>query len=216
MNTLASSRSARRLTAALAAAVLASSTVAFAAPQSFDFKDPTGVNNVQFKLDAPLESITGTGTGISGNVSFDPAAPEAISGRIVLDAASLTVGNPIMGEHLRSADWLDVAKYPVISFEVGRIANVRTQGAQILADVTGMLIVKGVAKEVTVPVAFTHLPDKLGARLGDAKIQGDLLVLRANFEINRSDFSIMAGQATDKVAENIQLSLSIAGAAARQ
>jgi polyisoprenoid-binding protein YceI len=216
MNTLASSRSARRLTAALAAAVLASAAVAFAAPQSFDFKDPKGVNNVQFKLDAPLESITGTGTGISGNVSFDPAAPEAISGRIVLDAASLTVGNPIMGEHLRSADWLDVAKYPVISFEVGRIANVRTKGAQILADVTGMLIVKGVAKEVTVPVAFTHLPDKLGARLGDAKIHGDLLVLRANFEINRSDFSIMAGQATDKVAENIQLSLSIAGAAARQ
>ena len=216
MTTLVSSRSVRRFTAAFAAAVLSSATVAFAAPQSCDFKDPKGVNNVQFKLDAPLESITGTGTGISGNVSFDPAAPDAISGRIVLDAASLTVGNPIMGEHLRSADWLDVAKYPTITFEAGRVANVRTKGAQIQADVTGMLIVKGVAKEVTVPVTFTHLPDKLGARLGDAKIQGDLLVLRASFEINRSDFSIMAGQATDKVAETIQLSLSIAGAAARK
>lgn len=216
MNTVSSSRSVRRFVAAFVAAALSSATAAFAAPQSFDFKDPKGVNNVQFKLDAPLESITGTGTGISGNVSFDPAAPDAISGRIVLDAASLTVGNPIMGEHLRSADWLDVAKYPTISFEAGRVANVRAKGAQIQADVTGMLIVKGVAKEVTVPVTFTHLPDKLGARLGDAKIQGDLLVLRASFEINRSDFSIMAGQATDKVAETIQLSLSIAGAAARK
>ncbi len=47
------------------------STTAWAAPQAFDFKDPKGVNNVQFKLDAPLESITGTATGVSGNVSFD-------------------------------------------------------------------------------------------------------------------------------------------------
>jgi hypothetical protein len=38
-----------------------------AAPQTFDFKDPKGVNNVQFKLDAPLEAITGTATGISGS-----------------------------------------------------------------------------------------------------------------------------------------------------
>lgn len=212
MNSLVSSRSARRFAAALAAF----SASAFAAPQAFDFKDPKGVNNVQFKLDAPLESITGTGTGISGTINYDPAAPAAVSGRIVLDAASLTVGNPVMAGHLRGEQWLDVAKFPTISFEAGSIANVKTQGAQTRADVTGMLVVKGVAKEITVPVTFTHLPDKLGARLGDEKIRGDLLVVRTSFEINRGDFSINAGQAADKVAETIHLSLSIAGAAARQ
>ena len=31
-----------------------------AAPMDFDFKDPKGVNNVVFKLDAPLEAINGT------------------------------------------------------------------------------------------------------------------------------------------------------------
>ena len=186
---------------------------AHAASQSFDFKDPKGVNNVQFKLDAPLESITGTANGISGNVSFDVAKPEATTGKIVLETKSLTVGNPLMAEHLHSANWLDVAKYPTITFEATKAENVRTKGAQVLADVTGQLTVKGVTKEVTVPVTFTHLADKLGARLGDAKLKGDLLVLRATFEINRSDFGIMAGQATDKVAENITLSLSIAGAA---
>jgi hypothetical protein len=40
-----------------------------------------------------------------------------------------------------------------------------------------------------------------------------LLVLRANFAINRSDFGLQPGQMTDKVAETIHLSLSIAGAA---
>lgn len=199
----------------LAAALIAGALTAHAAPQSFDFKDPKGVNNVQFHLDAPLESITGTANGISGTVTFDPAAPASVRGRIVVDAASLTVGNPLMREHLLGANWLDVAQYPTITFETATVANVRTQGAQILADVSGKLTVKGVSRDVTVPVAFTHLPDKLGARLGDAKVHGDLLVLRANFVIDRSEFGIMPGQATDKVAESINLSLSIAGAAPR-
>ena len=213
MNIIDSSRSALRLLAAFAAAALA--TAAQAASQSFDFQDPKGVNNVQFKLDAPLESITGTGTGISGTVSYDPAAPETVSGRIVLDAASLTVGNPVMAGHLRGADWLDVAKHPTITFDAGRVAKVQAQGNQVQAELTGQLVVKGVAREITVPVTFTYLPDKLGARLGDEKLKGDLLVLRTNFEIRRNDFDLMPGQATDKVAEIIHLSLSIAGAAPR-
>jgi polyisoprenoid-binding protein YceI len=198
-----------------AVALSATALLASAATQSFDFKDPKGVNNVQFKLDAPLESITGTGTGISGTVAFDSAAPELITGRIVLDTASLTVGNPLMGEHLRGANWLDVVKYPAIVFELAKIANVHAKGAQIVGDVTGRLTVKGVTKEVTVPVTITLLADKLGARLGNEKLKGDLLVLRTNFEINRSEFDIMPGQATDKVDEIIHLSLSIAGAAPR-
>ncbi|HEY0967984.1 MAG TPA: YceI family protein [Opitutaceae bacterium] len=209
MNTSTSLRSAFQFAVALSATALAAS----AAPQSFDFKDPKGVNNVQFSLDAPLESITGTATGISGTVAFDASKPGAVSGRIVLDTASLTVGNSLMGEHLRSADWLDVAKHPTITFEAVSAANVRTQGANVVADVTGKLTVKGVTREVTIPVTFTHLADKLGARLGNAELKGDLLVLRATFTINRSDFGIMAGQMTDKVAESIALTLSIAGAA---
>lgn len=198
-----------------AGALVASALAVSAAPLSFDFKDPKGVNNVQFKLDAPLESITGTGTGIAGTVNFDPANPAATTGRIELAAKSLTVGNPMMAEHLHSDNWLDVAKHPTIVFEAVSLANVRTQGAQILADITGKLTLKGVTKTVTAPVSFTYLADKLGARVNDPKVKGDLLVLRTNFEINRSDFGIQAGKNTDKVAENIQLSLSIAGAARR-
>ncbi|MEX2044949.1 MAG: YceI family protein [Opitutus sp.] len=199
----------------IAAALGLSALAVHAAPQSFDFKDPKGVNNVQFKLDAPLESITGTATGISGTVLFDPTQAQNVSGRIVLDAASLTVGNPLMAEHLRGEQWLDVAKHPTLVFEAVELRNVRTQGAHTTADVTGRLTVKGVTKDVTVPVSFTHLPDKLGARVNDPKVKGDLLVLRSTFRINRSDFGIKPGEMTDKVAESIELSLSIAGASPR-
>lgn len=199
----------------IAATLSATALLAHAAPQSFYFKDPKGVNHIQFKLDAPLESITGTGTGISGRVSFDPTAPAATSGRIELAVASLAVGNPVMGDHLRGEQWLDSANHPSIVFEALSATNVRTQGNNTAADVSGRLTVKGVTKDVTIPVTFTYLADKLGARLGDAKLKGDLLVLRANFQINRSDFDLKPGQMTDKVAEAIDLSLSIAGAASR-
>jgi polyisoprenoid-binding protein YceI len=186
-----------------------------AAPQSFDFKDPKGVNNVQFSLDAPLESITGTGNGIAGEIVFDPANPGATRGRIVLAAASLTVGNPVMREHLHGDGWLAVADHPEIVFEAAGAANVRTEGGRTTADVNGRLTVKGVTREVVVPVSFTYLPDKLGARVGDPKVKGDLLVVRTNFSIDRSAYGIQPGQNSDKVAETIELSLSIAGAAPR-
>jgi hypothetical protein len=41
---------------------LSSAAIAFAAPQTFDFKDPKAVNHAKFTLDAPLETISGTAT----------------------------------------------------------------------------------------------------------------------------------------------------------
>ena len=200
---------------ALIAIILAFAAAGRAAPQTFDFKDPKGVNNVQFKLDAPLESITGTATGIRGTIEFDTAQPQNTRGRIVLDAASLTVGNPLMKDHLHSDQWLDVSKHPTIVFEATSANSVRHEGARVLADMRGKLTIKGVTKEITVPVSFAYLPDKAGARVNDPKVKGDLLVLRSTFEVNRSDFGIKPGQMNDNVAETISLSLSIAGAAPR-
>ena len=187
-------------------------TTLVAAPIEFDFKDPKGVNNVIFKTDAPLESINGTATGISGKVTFDPDNPGAVKGKIVVQSSSLHVGNPMQKEHLHSDKWLDVAKHPEITFEVESAKNVKTQGNVTTADITGKFGLHGVTKTITVPVKMTFLKDKLKARTGK---EGDLLVVRANFKIKRSDFGINPGQLEDKVSDEIELNLSIAGAAQR-
>lgn len=193
--------------------LLSLTTAAYAAPQSFDFKDPKGVNNVVFKLDAPLESINGSANGITGTISFDAENPAATTGKIVVAANTLTVPNPMMKEHMHGEKWLDVAKNPEISFEAKSLANVKTEGNVTTADATGTFTLHGVSKEITTPVKFTYLKDKLGARVNDPKVKGDLLVIRANFVINRGDFDIAKGQYEDKVSTTIDLSLSIAGAA---
>jgi polyisoprenoid-binding protein YceI len=189
------------------------SVAASAAPLTFDFKDPKGVNNAVFKLDAPLEAITGSASGISGTVTFDPADPGATRGKIVVAASSLHVPNPMMKDHMLGEQWLDVAKNKEITFEAKSLSNVKTTGDNTTADVTGTLTIKGVAKDVTAPVKLSYLKDKLGMRVPNQK--GDLLVIRASFAVKRSDFGINPKAPEDKVSDTIDLTLSIAGSSPR-
>jgi len=184
--------------------------IVFAAPQTFDFKDPKGINNAGFKLDAPLEAINGNASGVSGTVTFDPENPGATKGKIVVATGSLMLPNPMQKQHMLSDKWLDVAKFPEICFESKEFKNVKTTGDTTMADVTGTFTLKGVSKELTVPVKLTYLKDKLGERVPNQK--GDLLVVRASFTIKRGDFNINPGQYEDKVSDTIEITLSIAGA----
>jgi hypothetical protein len=80
---------------------------------------------------------------------------------------------------------------------------VRAQGAQVLAD-DGKLTVRR-TRDITVPVTFTHLPDKLGARSATRRSKATCWCC-ARPSINHNDFGIKAGEMTDKVAETIHLS----------
>ncbi len=185
---------------------------ASAAPQSFDFKDAKGVNNVTFKLDAPLEAINGSANGISGSVDFDAGKPAATKGKIVVTTKSLTVGNSMMQEHMHSDQWLDVAKHSEISFDVKELKDAKTKDNVTTATAVGTFTLKGVSKEISAPVKLTYLKGKLADRTM-GKVKGDLLVIRSTFTIKRGDFGIKPGQMEDKVTNDIELSLSIAGAA---
>jgi polyisoprenoid-binding protein YceI len=190
--------------------IVFATTLCSAAPITFDFKDPKGVNTIIFKTDAPLESINGTANGISGSVTFDPENPAALKGKIVVASSSLHVGNPMQQGHLHSDKWLDVAKYPEITFETTKVAKAKTEGDVTTAEVTGKFTLHGISKELTAPVKLTYLKGKLAERSG---APGDLLVLRAVFIVKRSDFGINSGTFEDKVSNDIELTLSLAGAA---
>ena len=196
----------------------AASTLAlqsFAQLTTFDFEDPKGVNNVVFKLDAPLESINGTANGIKGSITGDPTNPQKVEGKIIVETKSLKVSNALMQEHMLGPQWLDAEKNPEITFEVKEILNAKKDANSGTAQVKGIFTLKGISKEITAPAKMSYLPGRLADR-SNGKMQGDLLVIRTNFQINRSDFGIKPGENLDKVSETIDISLSIAGAAPKK
>ena len=183
---------------------------------SFDFKDPRGVSQVAFSLDAPLESINGTAKGIAGTVLVDPDNLSTTRGKIVVATKSLVVPNPIMRMHLLSKDWLNARSNPEISFEIKKVGRVTKKSADASeVEVTGTFTLSQVTKEVLTKADVIYLPGKLGETTNN-KIHGDLLVVRSNFKIRRSDFGIRAGEFLDKVADEISLFVNLVGSAPRK
>jgi polyisoprenoid-binding protein YceI len=118
-----------------------------------------------------------------------------------------------MRGHLHGGMWLDVVKYPEITFEIKELKNVKTEADKTTADAAGVFTLKGVSKELSVPVTVSYLKDKLSQRMPGKN--GDLLVVRAVFSIQRSDFNVNAHQNEDKVSDKIELTLGAAGASVK-
>ena len=183
---------------------------------SFDFKDPRGVSQVAFSLDAPLESINGTAKGIAGTVLVDPDNLSTARGKIVVVTKSLVVPNPIMRMHLLSTDWLNAGSNPEISFEIKKVGQVTKKSADASeVEVMGAFTLNQVTREILTKADVIYLPGKLGETTNN-KIHGDLLVVRSNFKIRRSDFGIHAGEFLDKVADEISLFVNLVGSAPRK
>jgi polyisoprenoid-binding protein YceI len=134
--------------------------------------DP-GQSSVEFANRHFWNSITVRGRfqQISGEATVTPGG--AVTGQLVIDAASLASGNKQRDKHLRSADFFDAANHPRVTISVQRAT---------LAD-TATLNVEGTldAAGVTEPVSFTA--DVIAA-------SPDRVTLRAQLGIDRSRFGM--------------------------
>jgi polyisoprenoid-binding protein YceI len=164
-------------------------------------------------MDAPLESINGSGDRIYGEVSFNPKKPEDTKGTIFLDAKSLHVGNPVLKEHMHGEDWLNVEKYGQIKFQLSKLHNIKKTKNDLLADAKGKMSIRNITIEMNIPIKITYLKDLLIKR---NRTPGDLLIIRSKFTVKRDDFDIQKGENLEKVANNIEISLNLAGAAPKK
>lgn len=105
---------------------------------------------------------------------------------------------------------MDVAKHPTIEFSFKSVTKVEKSADKTASmTVVGEMTLKGVTKEIVVPVHATFLPDRMGNRMRGAK--GDLLVLRSTFTISRKAFGIKPNMGSDVVADEIEVRVSIVG-----
>ena len=187
----------------------------FGKSTTFNFEDPKGVNSIIFHLDAPLESINGSGDKVSGSVQFDPSNPEQTSGEIILESKSLHVGNSLLKEHMHGEDWMNVEKYPLIRFSFQGLTKLKKIGDKdskmdYTGEVKGKMTIRNVTIAMNVPVKITYLKGLLEKR---NRVPGDLLVVRSRFSVKRDDFDIQKGKNLEKVANEIEIILNLAGAA---
>jgi len=130
--------------------------------------------------------VRGEFSKLSGNVSIDPADPARSSVEVNMETSSINTREPQRDEHLRSADFFDVANHPAISFKSKKI--VATGGDRY--KLTGDLTIRGVTKEVTFDVEgpTASVKDPWGnVRAGVA----------AHAKINRKDFGLVWNALTE-------------------
>ena len=95
-----------------------------------------------------ISNVRGEFTRLGGAALINAADPTKSSVEIEIDATSINTREPQRDEHLRSADFFDIANYPKITFQSKRI---EPRGADEF-KVTGALTIRGVTKEVTLDV----------------------------------------------------------------
>jgi polyisoprenoid-binding protein YceI len=107
----------------------------------------------------------------------DPNDPTTGKGTVTVKAASITTGSEQRDGHLKSADFLDVEKYPDIVFTLKKVIK---KGDQY--EVVGDLKIKDVTKEITLD--YEHSGVVIDP-YGNTKVGGTL-----TGTLNRSDWGL--------------------------
>jgi polyisoprenoid-binding protein YceI len=142
---------------------------------------------------------------ITGTIVVDVDDPVHSSVRATIDASALKVTGkgesagdvPKVQETMAGAQVLDVQQYPTIAFASKSVALKTRAGASLDVAVTGTLTIKGVAREITVPV--------------NVRMEGGTLTATGQFPVKQSEFGIkpvsVGGVVSVKDAVNISFTI---------
>jgi polyisoprenoid-binding protein YceI len=137
-------------------------------------------SNAQFKVKhMMISNVKGEFTVITGKLELNEADITKSRVEASIDAATINTREVQRDAHLKSADFLDVEKFPVLTFKSTRVSK---EGRVELA-VEGDLTIHGVTRNVVLDVEGLSAPMKDpwgGTRIG----------LAATTRINRKDFGL--------------------------
>lgn len=151
---------------ALATGATAALLLSYGAVQAQDAfnRNPAEVRAGDYKLDPAHSKITwsvnhlgfstyvGQFAGGTGALTIDPKAPQAAKLEVTVNTADVGTLNKALDDHLKSADFLDVAKHPTASFRATRV----TLTGQRTADIAGDLTLRGVTRPVVIKAVFNQ------------------------------------------------------------
>ena len=122
-----------------------------------------------------VSSTEGKFTSFDGTLKFDPAAPEHGTVIIHVSPGSILTDSAARDEHLRTADFFDVARFPTTVFE----STALTRNSSKAGKLTGTLSLHGVSKPISLDVRYLT-PDPTA----------DRQLFSATTTFKRSDFGM--------------------------
>jgi polyisoprenoid-binding protein YceI len=185
-----------------AAAVIIGASSSASATESYKF-DPSG-STIGFSVHQFLGTTRGKFTNFRGTIEVDREHPENSSVTAQIDVASIDTHIKKRDDHLRSAEFFNVEKFPRIMFKSRSVKGTDPQSGDILGDLT----MHGVTKAITLHVKLlTPMNETTQTRWS---VTTD--------PITRRDFNLMfapAAESVSGISQTVSISIEIEAKRAR-
>jgi polyisoprenoid-binding protein YceI len=149
-----------------------------------------------------ISTVRGEFHGLKGTVILDEQDITKSTVNVTIDATSVETREPDRDKHLKSADFLDVANHPFMTFKSTKVEQV----APGQLKVTGDLTIRGVTKQVVLNVdgPKTPIKDFMGMQR---------TAVSATTKINRQDFGVSWNKTLDSggvvVSNDVNITLDV-------
>lgn len=125
-----------------------------------------------------ITTVKGRFNSVRATLFYDEADPARSSVEAEIDAASLYTGTQMRDDDLRSGHFLEVEKYPTITFKSTRLELMSSEHGLVMGDLT----IHGVTREVALDTQLTGRAKNPGGK--------EVVAFEAKTSINRKDFGL--------------------------
>jgi polyisoprenoid-binding protein YceI len=168
----------------IAALLITGLSSAASANETYRF-DPSG-STIGFSVHQFLGTTHGKFTKFNGKIDVDRARPENSSVTAQIDVRSIDTRIKKRDDHLRSAEFFNVEKFPQMTFKSRSVKQTGAQSGDILGDLT----IHGVTKPITLHVKLVTPINETSRTRWAVTVD----------PITRRDFNLMFAPATETVS----------------
>jgi polyisoprenoid-binding protein YceI len=146
-----------------------------------------------------MMTVRGYFDEFSAKADIDPGHPEAASVEVTISTASIRTNHPVRDNDLRSGNFLEVEKYPEMTFKSTGVETVDADHYTLNGDLT----IKGTTHPVSLAVT------KYG-EFNDPGMMGHRIAYSASTKINRKEFGLSFNAILDGrlvVSEDVQIAI---------
>jgi polyisoprenoid-binding protein YceI len=147
-----------------------------------------------------ISKVRGRFVGVTGSVELEGGSDVPVAIQATIDATSIDTREPQRDAHLKSADFLEVEKFPTLQF-----VSTRIEGEASNFTIHGDLTIHGVTREVALKAEFEgRQTDPWG---------GHRVGYSASTSINRKDFGLTWNAALETggvvVGDEVRIELNV-------